>query len=176
MAAPFPNIYTHRKVADTASKACDICYKPSTSVLDFFYVCAIHLKDKGFCTPIVDEAAIAARKKREMDAEIQRVKEEFEEKQRKKKEKDNAKEKEKEKKDDSKDKDKKDGKDTEKQDDEKKKADTPATPDAEPRVFALQKAFYQQRLEKRRQIEIAKRNRERLQSPNLFPQVPKDLP
>lgn len=33
MAALFPNIYTHRKVADTASKACDICYKPSTSVL-----------------------------------------------------------------------------------------------------------------------------------------------
>ncbi|RDW91477.1 DUF1742-domain-containing protein [Coleophoma crateriformis] len=173
MAAPFPNIYTHRKVADTASKACDICYKPSTSVL----VTPENKAYKAFCTPVVDEAAIAARKKREMDAEIQRVKEEFEEKQRKKKEKDNAKEKEKEKeKDDSKDKDKKDGKDTEKQDDEKKNADAPATPDAEPRVFALQKAFYQQRLEKRRQIEIAKRNRERLQSPNLFPQVPKDLP
>jgi hypothetical protein len=33
MAAPFPNIYTHRKVAETSSKACDVCYKPSTSVL-----------------------------------------------------------------------------------------------------------------------------------------------
>lgn len=33
MAAAFPNIYTHRKVAETASKACDICYKSSTSVL-----------------------------------------------------------------------------------------------------------------------------------------------
>jgi hypothetical protein len=31
--ASFPNIYTHRKVADTASKACEVCYKPSTSVL-----------------------------------------------------------------------------------------------------------------------------------------------
>ena len=31
--ASFPNIYTHRKVADTASKACEICFKPSTSVL-----------------------------------------------------------------------------------------------------------------------------------------------
>lgn len=31
--ASFPNIYNHRKVADTASKACEICYKPSTSVL-----------------------------------------------------------------------------------------------------------------------------------------------
>lgn len=33
MAAPFPNNYTHRKVAETSSKACDVCYKPSTSVL-----------------------------------------------------------------------------------------------------------------------------------------------
>ena len=31
--ASFPNVYTHRKVADTASKSCEICYKPSTSVL-----------------------------------------------------------------------------------------------------------------------------------------------
>lgn len=31
--ASIPNVYTHRKVADTASKACEICYKPSTSVL-----------------------------------------------------------------------------------------------------------------------------------------------
>jgi hypothetical protein len=33
MSAPFPNIYTHRKVAEASAKACDICYKPSTSVL-----------------------------------------------------------------------------------------------------------------------------------------------
>ena len=33
MMASFQNIYTHRKVADTASKACEICYKPSASVL-----------------------------------------------------------------------------------------------------------------------------------------------
>ena len=31
--ASFPNIYMHRKAADTASKACEICYKPTTSVL-----------------------------------------------------------------------------------------------------------------------------------------------
>lgn len=29
----FPNIYTHRKVAETAAKACEICYKLSASVL-----------------------------------------------------------------------------------------------------------------------------------------------
>ncbi|PCD34836.1 hypothetical protein AU210_007431 [Fusarium oxysporum f. sp. radicis-cucumerinum] len=45
MATTFPNIYTLRKVAETAAKACDICYKSSTSVLitpdqkDFFFVC-----------------------------------------------------------------------------------------------------------------------------------------
>lgn len=33
MSAQFPNLYTHRKVAETSSKACDICYKPTTSVL-----------------------------------------------------------------------------------------------------------------------------------------------
>jgi hypothetical protein len=38
------------------------------------------------------------------------------------------------------------------------------------------RAFYQLRLDKKRNAEIAKRNRERLQNPNLFPAVPKDLP
>ena len=28
-----PNVWHHRKVADSAAKACWICYKPSTSVL-----------------------------------------------------------------------------------------------------------------------------------------------
>lgn len=29
----FPNVWHHRKVADTASRGCDVCYKPTTSVL-----------------------------------------------------------------------------------------------------------------------------------------------
>lgn len=29
----FPNIWHHRKVADTSAKACELCFKPSTSVL-----------------------------------------------------------------------------------------------------------------------------------------------
>lgn len=120
----FPNIYTHRKVADTASKPCDICFKPSTSVLvvpenkvcslpkyldvvanvkkDFFFICPGHLKDKGFCTPIIDEAAVVAKKKKEMEEEVERVKKEFEEKQKKKKEKEKEKEKDKDKKDEDK--------------------------------------------------------------------------
>ena len=68
-------------------------------------MCPAHLKDKGFCDPIIDEAAVAAKKKREMDAEVERVKKEFEEKQKKKKDKEKEKEKEKDK-----DKDKKDEK------------------------------------------------------------------
>ena len=50
---------------------------------DFFFVCPGHLKDRGFCSPIIDEAAVAAKKKKEMEAEVERVKQEFEEKQKK---------------------------------------------------------------------------------------------
>ncbi|KAJ9132616.1 hypothetical protein NKR23_g11107 [Pleurostoma richardsiae] len=181
----FPNIYTHRKVADTAAKSCEICFKLSTSVLfnpenkDYFYVCPSHLKDRSFCSPIVDQAAIEARKKKEMETEIERVKKEYEEKQRKKKEKD---EKEKEK-DKDKEKDKGKDKDTKDQDEKSdspngdaKKADDQTQPDEEPRVFALHRTFYQQRIDKKRQAEVAKRNRERLQNPNFFPSVPKGAP
>lgn len=145
--ASFANIYTHRKVADTASKPCEICYRPSTSVMvapenkvchpemsmcisilisnqDFFYVCASHLKDKGFCNPIIDEAVVAARKKKEMDAEVERLKQEFEEKQKKKKEKESAKEKEKDK-DKDKDKDS-DEKTADKKADEKVRSSNPS--------------------------------------------------
>lgn len=57
-----------------------------------------------------------------------------------------------------------------------KKPEEALTPEEEPRVFALVKAFYQQRIDKKRNADIAKRNRERLQNPNLFPQVPKNFP
>ena len=53
---------------------------------DFFYICASHLADKAFASPIVDAEAEAARlKKEEMDREIAKVKAEYEEKQKKKK-------------------------------------------------------------------------------------------
>jgi sRNA-binding protein len=58
-----------------------------TATQDFFYVCPIHLKDRSFCNPIIDEAAVAARKTKELEEEKERVKKEYEEKQRKKKEK-----------------------------------------------------------------------------------------
>jgi hypothetical protein len=127
-----------------------------------------------------------------MEAEIERVKQEFEEKQKRKRDKEKSKEKgkDREKDKDEKDEEKDDKKSEDKvgfsclkrQKDElmlvKKKSDetAPATPEEEPREFALKKAFYQQRVDKKRNAEIAKRNRERLQNPNLFPRVPKDLP
>ncbi|KAI1136770.1 DUF1742-domain-containing protein [Hypoxylon sp. FL0543] len=182
----FPNIWHHRRVAETSAKACEVCYKPSSSVLvtpenkDFFYVCPGHLKDRGFCTPIIDQEAVAAKKKKEMEEELERAKKEYEEKQRKKKEKESKSTKDAEK---TKDDDEKDSKKTEKKDevkgDAKDKTDDKTPPpkaEEEPRVFALQRTFYQQRLDRKRQAEMAKRNRERLSNPNFFPSVPKDLP
>lgn len=52
---------------------------------DHFYVCQGHLKDKGFATPIIDEAEVMAkRKKEEMDREIAVIKKEYDEKMKKK--------------------------------------------------------------------------------------------
>jgi outer membrane biosynthesis protein TonB len=115
------NIWHLRRVADNASKACWICYKPTTSVLitpnnkvrqntpsismeltylqDFFYACPGHLVDRGFCQPDADEAAAveAKKKKDELDTEIEKVKKEYEEKQKLKREKRKSKDKEKDK-------------------------------------------------------------------------------
>ena len=53
---------------------------------DFFYVCPGHLKDRGFCTPVIDEGeAEAKRKKEAMDREIELIKQEYEDKMKKKK-------------------------------------------------------------------------------------------
>ncbi|KAH6632860.1 VPS4-associated protein 1 [Chaetomium tenue] len=184
----FPNIYTHRKVAETKAKSCDICFKISSSVLitpdnkDWFYVCPAHLKDIGFCTPKIDQAAIEARKKRELDEEVERVKKEYEEKQKKKKEKDEKGNKKDDKKDDKKE-DTKDGTGEDKQTTQDKTESaqegataSPVDEEEEPRVFELKSAFYQQRVNRKRQAEIAKRNRERMRDPTFFPSVPKNLP
>ncbi|KAL8689814.1 MAG: hypothetical protein Q9218_004599 [Villophora microphyllina] len=86
------NVWYLRRVAEASAKPCDICYKPTTSVLitpdqkDHFYVCPGHLKDRGFCTPIIDEAEAAAKKKKEdLDREIELIKKEYEEKLKKRK-------------------------------------------------------------------------------------------
>ncbi|KAK8086780.1 hypothetical protein PG994_001754 [Apiospora phragmitis] len=184
-----PNIWHHRKVADSSAKGCDLCYKTTTSVLvtpdkqDHFYVCAAHLKEVRFCKPIVDQAAIDAKKQKEKDDEIiAQAKKDYDEKQRKKREAEKGDDK------DSKDKDKaKDStaeaekKDESKPKDQDKADSEKASQDEEPRVFELQRTFYQQRLnkkrqaeERKRQAEMSQRNRERLSIPSFFPAVPKD--
>ncbi|KAL8769910.1 MAG: hypothetical protein Q9194_005306 [Teloschistes cf. exilis] len=112
-----------------------------------------HLKDRGFCAPIVDESEAAAKKKQEdLDREIELIKKEYEEKLKKrkkakdskKKEKDSdkskAKDKESSKKEDN---DDNDDEKTEKEKNDKIKALTdhgPATTsDQGPRIFSLQK-------------------------------------
>ena len=107
---PFPNVWHLRTVAEASAKSCMICYKPTTAVLitpdhkvrrgtprensggglttqDFFYVCRGHLKDKSFCSPVVDEAEVAAKQKKEaLEKEIEAIKKEYEEKLKKEKE------------------------------------------------------------------------------------------
>lgn len=43
------------------------------------------MKDRGFCSPIIDEAGVAAKKKKEaLDREIEMIKQEYEEKRKQK--------------------------------------------------------------------------------------------
>ncbi|MCJ1452681.1 hypothetical protein MMC28_003024 [Mycoblastus sanguinarius] len=154
------NVWHLRRVAEASSKPCDICYKPTSSVLitpdnkDYFYVCPGHLKDRGFASPIIDEAEAAAKKKKdEMDREIELIKKEYEEKMKKKKEKEKEKEKEKKSKDDGEE--GKKGTDTNNDVDDEKAAkekdakikaitskDTAIVNDDMPRIYALQKYYY----------------------------------
>ncbi|CAG8930902.1 unnamed protein product [Penicillium salamii] len=188
------NVYHVRRVAETSAKACMICYKPSTTVMitpdnkDFFYVCPAHLQDRHFCSPIIDTEGQAKRLKEEaMAKEIEKVKSEYEEKQRRKKER-KAAGKDEDEKDKDKDESKDKSKDTpetndtdEKDRDDKiasirKDTSTATKPDDSPRVFSLHKNFYQMRIDRLRNIEMAKRNSERLKNPSLFPSVPSGNP
>lgn len=77
---------------------------------DYFYVCPIHLKDRHFCSPIINAEEEEAKKKAQaMEQEIEKVKKEYEERQKKKK--------------DKKDKNKDDSKDAS-ENDSNKKADS----------------------------------------------------
>ncbi|KAI9773852.1 MAG: hypothetical protein M1840_006078 [Geoglossum simile] len=182
---PFANIYHLRRVAEASSKPCEICYKPTAAVLitadnrtDFFYVCLGHLKDRGFASPIADEREEAAKKrKEELELEVERVKKEYEDKQSKKKKEKEGK-KDKEEKEDKKD-DTSAGKGKEKEGEDKAKSgtiveDSPQPEKAEdiPRVYSLHRTFYQARQNRARNAEMARRNRERLGNPSLFPSVP----
>ncbi|KIW96755.1 uncharacterized protein Z519_02146 [Cladophialophora bantiana CBS 173.52] len=180
MSLPFPNVYHLRTVAEASSKPCYVCHRPSAKVLitpdnkDFFYVCVSHLSDRGFASPVVDAEAEAAKKKKEwMDKEIEKIKQEYEEKQRKRKAKKKAKDDDKDKRKEEEDDDK-----AEKERDDKIKAiqagaNANDKPEDIPRVYALHKNFYQMRIDRWRNLEVAKRNQQRMKDPNLFPAVPK---
>jgi len=84
----FTNLYYKR--ATGTSKACYVCYKPSSTVLatinttDFFYTCDTHLTDPGFATLVKsdsdDKPTLSAE-------EIAKVRKEWEEAQKRKEEK-----------------------------------------------------------------------------------------
>ncbi|RMZ69429.1 VPS4-associated 1 [Pyrenophora seminiperda CCB06] len=169
-------------------------------LMDFFYICTGHLSDRGFCLPEADEAKRVEeqKKKDELDREIEAVKKEYEEKQkikrekRKGKDKEKDKEKEKEAKSKEDDEDKEDEKAKDEKIKELSKSKDQAQAELGPRIYQLNKwahqlaccitvltsyrNFYQMRLEKLRNAEIAKRNRERLSNPANFPSVPSGNP
>ncbi|KAL9604975.1 MAG: hypothetical protein Q9219_000163 [cf. Caloplaca sp. 3 TL-2023] len=118
---------------------------------DHFYVCPGHLKDRGYCTPIIDEAEAAAKKRQEeLDREIESIKKEYEEKMKKRKKSKDLKKKEKNK-EEGKDKKPENTSNNDKDEDEvaeKEKNDKIkalvdkgplSTVEAGPRIFALQK-------------------------------------
>ncbi|RMZ86247.1 hypothetical protein DV737_g116, partial [Chaetothyriales sp. CBS 132003] len=195
---PLPNVWHLRTVAEASSKACYVCYKPTTAVLitpdnkvgayleqdngtalwvgymDFFYICKSHLKDKGFASPLIDEQAEAEKRKKEaMDREIEQIKKEYEERLKLKKAKKGAKD----------DKDKKttaedESSKAEKERDDKIKAvqadaGVQAQGDEGPRIFVLQKTFYQMRVDRLRNIAQQKMTQQRLAQKDFFPSVPK---
>ncbi|MCJ1256990.1 hypothetical protein MMC24_004815 [Lignoscripta atroalba] len=146
---------------------------------DYFYVCQGHLKDRGFCSPIVDEAEAAAKKKKEdLDREIELIRKEYEEKLKKKKAKNKDKDKKAEEKEKEKEKEEQDDDEkAKKEQDDKIKALTnkegsTTAIDSLPRIYALHKSFYQIRLDRIRSAEVARRNQQRLKTPSAFPSVP----
>lgn len=60
----------------------------SNGLQDYFYICPVHLKDRHFCSPVINAEEEEAKKKAQaMEREIENVKKEYEERQKKKKEK-----------------------------------------------------------------------------------------
>jgi hypothetical protein len=183
------NLYHRRKVAESSAKACWICYKASSTVLitpesdDWFHICAGHLTDRKFAIPKDGEDLAKKKREEELEKEIEAIKKEYEERLRKKAEKRKAKAKEKDKdaeKDKKKDEQKEDEKDEKEKEEKLKELETkkdPAKAAVEgPRIFELQKNFYQMRLQKKRDAELAKRTRDRLRAPGAFPSVPTGNP
>jgi hypothetical protein len=186
------NLYHRRLVAESASKPCWICYKPASTVLitpeqdDFFYICPGHLADRKFAIAKDADDVAERKRKEELEKEIEAVKAEFAEKMRKKLDRRRQKEYEKEGEKEAEE-EKKDEKKEDEEDEEDEKAKEAKLNELEarkdgtsekvakvegPRIFELQKQFWQMRLRKKRDAEVAKRNMQRLKTPGAFPSVP----
>ena len=81
-----PNLYIRKLVAESDSKLCLVCYKPSSTVLlnsskmDFFYVCPQHLKDEQFAKANhSEEYKETNKKKMELEAALTRKRKRSEE-------------------------------------------------------------------------------------------------
>lgn len=181
------NLYHRRLVAEASGKACWICYKPSCTVLitpesdDWFHICPGHLTDRKFAIPKDEEDLAKKKREADLEKEIEAIKKEYEEKQRKKadkrKDKDKGKDAEKDKKKDEQKEDEKDEKEKEEKLKELEKKKEPEKAAIEgPRIFQLEKNFYQMRLQKKRDAEAARRNRDRMRAPGAFPSVPTGNP
>lgn len=144
---------------------------------DWFHVCPGHLKDRKFAVPQDEEDLAEKKRQEELEKEIEAVKKEFEEKMRKKMARRKQKEYEKEdKKDEKKDEAKEDAKEEQEKEAklkelEKKKEPAKAVVEG-PRIFVLDKSFWQMRVQKKREAENARRQRERMKAPGAFPAVP----
>lgn len=178
MSLPFPNIFHLRRVADTSSRACTVCFKPTSAVLvsedgkaDFFYICDAHLTDPSFATPQLDPKVEEAKRRQEaMDVEIADLKKKWDEYQKKKAKKSK----------DKKDEDK-DTKKAEKEEDspltdlnslESKKEEDQKLISTKPRVFVLNRDIYNMRLGHWRSAQRSKQTQKMLQNPMIFPKVP----
>jgi len=139
------------------------------------------LKDRKFAIPQDEDDLAEKKRQEELEKEIEVVKKEFEEKMRTKLARRKQKEYEKEgKREEKKAETKDDEKDEKEKEDklkelEKKKEPAKAVFDG-PRVFELHKSFYQMRVQKKRDAEMAKRHRERLRNGAVFPSVPGGTP
>lgn len=196
--ASIANVYNRRLVAQTSSKPCYICFKPTPVVLitacqrDFFYVCAGHLLDRGFATPLTDlgsqqEAGTEPKRKEDLQREIEKVKAEWEEKQKRRKAKNKKRKKEVQKdkdgkkiKDDDDDIDDTDELAEEKAKNEQLKKleshvkadEAKDATDEGPRTLVLHKNVFQMRMQRIQTAQKAKRDNERLKSGTYFPTVP----
>lgn len=148
-------------------------------------------------TPEELEKRRKEKEEKELAEEVEKLKKEYEEKQKKKKEKGKDKEKSKDKDKKGNDEKDKEEKDKEEEKDKKQKAEETTLEakkiDEEPRIFTLHKylfctppsppctnnhgrAFFETRLRRFRQQQIARLNQERIRSPSVFPSVPRGDP